>query len=74
MSASKAQPQSLHERRIQRDAAMIPPKKEKLGDNVPTFKQLQLKYRSDVNRLGDDHEKLIEQILEEEEQLIFQHN
>ena len=45
---------------MQRDAAMAPPKKEKLGDNVPTFKQLQLKYRSDVNRLGDDHEKLIE--------------
>lgn len=41
---------------------------------MPTFQELKVKYRKDSGRLGDDHEKLIEQILEEEEQLIFQHN
>ena len=74
LTAAKAPVSSLHERRMQRDAAMMPPKKEKLGDNVPSYQKLQMKYRKDVTRLGDDHEKLIETILEEEEQLIFEHN
>lgn len=39
---------------------MGPPKKEKLGDNVPTFQELKVKYKNDASRLGDDHEKLIE--------------
>ena len=32
------------------------------------------KYNNDFDKLGEDHEKLIEQILEDEEQLIFKHN
>ena len=61
LSAAKAPlPSSQNERRMQRDAAMMPPKKEKLGDSVPSFQKLQMKYRKDVSKLGDDHEKLIE--------------
>lgn len=32
------------------------------------------KYVNDSYLLGEEHEKLIEQILEDEEQLIFKHN
>lgn len=35
---------------------------------------MKLKYGENQDKLGSDHEKLIEKILEEEEQLIFQHN
>ena len=49
-------------------------KREKLGDGVPTYNQLLKKYSSNQDQLGEDHEKIIEQILEEEEQLIFKHN
>jgi len=45
-----------------------------LGDNVPSFESLKRKYKNDFEGLGEDHEKLIEQILEDEEQLIFSHN
>jgi kinesin family member 2/24 len=41
---------------------------------VPTYESLQKKYNNDFNSLAEDHEKLIEQILEDEEQLIFKHN
>lgn len=47
---------------------------EKLGEGVPSLSALQLKYLNDADKLADDHEKLIEQILEDEEQLIFKHN
>jgi hypothetical protein len=46
----------------------------KLGDGVPTAIVLKKKYGTDFDRLAEDHEKLIEQILEDEEQLIFKHN
>ena len=49
-------------------------KREKLGDGVPTYNQLLKKYSSNQDQLVEDHEKIIEQILEEEEQLIFKHN
>ena len=35
---------------------------------------LEKKYGNNYDLLADDHEKLIEQILEDEEQLIFKHN
>ena len=41
---------------------------------MPTYESLQKKYNNDFNSLAEDHEKLIEQILEDEEQLIFKHN
>lgn len=41
---------------------------------MPKMDQLIQKYNSDFDKLGEDHEKLIEQILEDEEQLIFKHN
>ena len=41
---------------------------------MPTFRDIQTKYKDNIDTLGEDHEKLIEQILEEEEQLIFSHN
>lgn len=46
-------------------------KREELGDGVPTYFDLKLKYGENQDKLGSDHEKLIEKILEEEEQLIF---
>lgn len=49
-------------------------KRERLGDGVPTFEEVTAKYAENVEQLGEDHEKIIEQILEEEEQLIFKHN
>jgi len=36
--------------------------------------KLEQMYRNDQDKFEDDHEKLIEQILEDEEQLIFKHN
>ena len=50
------------------------PKRERLGDGVPTFNDVSVKYANNVEQLGEDHERIIEQILEEEEQLIFKHN
>lgn len=50
------------------------PRRERLGDGVPTFSEISVKYANDIEQLGEDHEKIIEQILEEEEQLIFKHN
>ena len=44
-----------------------------LGDGVPTFEQLESEYAGDTERLCNDHEKLIEQILEEEEEVINGH-
>ena len=41
---------------------------------MPTFEELKQKYQSNMDQLGQEHETLIEKILEEEEQLIFQHN
>ena len=41
---------------------------------MPTLSNLKMKYLRDPVKLGEDHEKLIEQILEDEEQLIFKHN
>ena len=49
-------------------------KREELGDGVPSFLDLKLKFGDNQEALGSEHEKLIEKILEEEEQLIFQHN
>lgn len=49
-------------------------KREELGDDVPTYHDLKLKFGENQELLGSEHEKLIEKILEEEEQLIFQHN
>lgn len=49
-------------------------KRERLGDGVPTFEEVTTKYADNVEQLGEDHERIIEQILEEEEQLIFKHN
>lgn len=51
-----------------------PNKMEKLGDGVPSISAMQLKYLNKNDQLAEDHEKLIEQILEDEEQLIFKHN
>ena len=41
---------------------------------MPSFVELKMKYGENQDMLGQDHEKLIEKILEDEEQLIFQHN
>lgn len=50
------------------------PRREKLGDGVPSYKEVSDKYANNIEQLGEDHERIIEQILEEEEQLIFKHN
>ena len=50
------------------------PRRERLGDGVPTYNEVSVKYANNIEQLGEDHEKIIEQILEEEEQLIFKHN
>lgn len=42
-------------------------KREELGDGVPTFVDLKLKFGENQEMLGSEHEKLIEKILEEEE-------
>ena len=44
-----------------------------LGDNVPTYEDLEMKYGVDMDKLCNDHERLIEQILEEEEEIINGH-
>lgn len=41
---------------------------------MPTYNEVSVKYANNIEQLGEDHEKIIEQILEEEEQLIFKHN
>jgi kinesin family protein 2/24 len=41
---------------------------------VSTLETMKKKYVNDSYLLGEEHEKLIEQILEDEEQLIFKHN
>lgn len=46
-------------------------KREELGDGVPSYLDLKLKFGDNQEALGAEHEKLIEKILEEEEQLIF---
>ena len=51
-----------------------PKKREELGDGVPSYLELKVKFGENIEQLGQEHEKLIEKILEEEEQLIFQHN
>lgn len=50
------------------------PDRTKLGETVPTMLQLKQKYINKMSKMSDDHEKLIEQILEDEERLIFKHN
>ena len=47
---------------------------KKLGDGVPTYAEMTRKYNNKPGKLSEDHEKLIEQILEEEERLIQGHN
>ena len=47
----------------------IPP----LGSTVPTYEELGTQYEGDADRLCNDHEKLIEQILEQEEEMINGH-
>jgi len=40
---------------------------------VPTYEELEREYGNDTDRLCSEHEKLIDQILEEEEELINGH-
>ena len=51
----------------------IEPKQEELGEGIPTFQDLQLRYGEDSDALCRDHEQVIEQILDEEEKLIKSH-
>ena len=44
-----------------------------LGDGIPTYEELESEYAGDIDKLCNDHERLIEQILEEEEELINGH-
>lgn len=44
-----------------------------LNDAVPTVEDLEREYGGDSDKLCGEHEKLIEQILEEEEELITGH-
>ena len=44
-----------------------------LQDNIPTYDELESQYGDNTDQLTNDHEKLIEQILEEEEGLINGH-
>ena len=44
-----------------------------LGQDVQTYEELKEKYGDDTDDLCTDHEKLIEQILEEEDKLINCH-
>ena len=44
-----------------------------LNDAVPTVEALEVQYAGDTDKLCSEHEKLIEQILEEEEELITGH-
>lgn len=45
----------------------------KLADVVPTYEDLEREYGADTEKLCNDHEKIIEKILEEEEELINSH-
>ena len=45
----------------------------KLNDAVPTVEDLEHEYAGDTDKLCNEHEHLIEQILEEEEELITGH-
>ena len=45
----------------------------KLGDGVPTTTELKKRFEQDQVKLGEEHEKLIEQILVDEEYLIISH-
>ena len=74
--ALQPKPQSYNAARQQRGGPPVPKvkKTERLGDGVPTYDELKRKYQYNADALGGEHEKLIETILEEEEQLIFQHN
>lgn len=44
-----------------------------LNDVVPTYEDLEREYGTDTEKLCNDHEKIIERILEEEEELINGH-
>jgi kinesin family protein 2/24 len=44
-----------------------------LNDAVPTIEDLKTEYGADTDKLCAEHEKLIEQILEEEEEVITGH-
>jgi kinesin family protein 2/24 len=44
-----------------------------LNDAVPTIEDLEREYAGDTDKLCAEHERLIEQILEEEEELITGH-
>lgn len=44
-----------------------------LNDAVPTVESLEIQYAGDTEKLCTEHERLIEQILEEEEELITGH-
>ena len=44
-----------------------------LAEVVPTYEELEREYGTDTDRLCNEHEKLIDQILEEEEELINGH-
>ena len=50
---------------------MVP--RPSLTDDIPTYEELDQDYKNNVDELTNQHEKLIEQILEEEEQLIQGH-
>ena len=44
-----------------------------LNDAVPKYENLERQYAGDTDKLCNDHERLIEQILEEEEEVILGH-
>ena len=44
-----------------------------LAEVVPTYEEFEREYGNDTERLCNEHEKLIDQILEEEEELINGH-
>ena len=44
-----------------------------MNDAVPTIEDLEREYAGDTDKLCAEHERLIEQILEEEEELITGH-
>ena len=44
-----------------------------LQDTVPSYEDLEQEYSNDTEKLCEDHEKLIEQILEDEEGVIMGH-
>ena len=44
-----------------------------LHEHIPTYEELEMEYGTDTDKLCNDHERLIEQILEEEEEVINGH-